>query len=95
MAEWPKLPRIDYFTDGLMKQIVDERWYRNYNENPYINIQVNQVETCKEMVINGLEYAILANLVVEPIRNYIQNRFATEKGKKSHGKHPCITIKSL
>ncbi|NAP01198.1 LysR family transcriptional regulator, partial [Halomonas sp. MG34] len=40
--------------------------YNNYKQQPNINIQVNQVETCKEMVINGLGYAILANLVVRP-----------------------------
>ncbi|WP_309228308.1 substrate-binding domain-containing protein [Virgibacillus saliphilus] len=45
---------------------MDHWWYRNYNQRPHINIQVNQVETCKEMVINGLGYAILANLVVRP-----------------------------
>ncbi|WP_156289589.1 LysR family transcriptional regulator [Oceanobacillus salinisoli] len=64
--ELPSLPRIDYFTDGLMKNIVDGWWYNHYSQNPYINIEVNQVETCKEMVINGLGYAILSNLVVRP-----------------------------
>jgi DNA-binding transcriptional LysR family regulator len=62
----PSLPRIDYFTDELMKDIVDHWWYNNYKQSPNINIQVNQVETCKEMVINGLGYAILADLVVRP-----------------------------
>lgn len=80
--ELPKLPRIDYFTDGLMKQIVDEWWFRNYNENPYINIQVNQVETCKEMVINGLGYAILANLVVEPYPELYTKPIRNSNGEK-------------
>ncbi|WP_138419580.1 LysR family transcriptional regulator [Aquibacillus sediminis] len=62
--ELPKLPRIDYFTDGLMRNIVDRWWYNHYSEMPSVHIQVNEVETCKEMVINGLGYAILANLVV-------------------------------
>ncbi len=67
--EWrdlPKLPRIDYYTDGNMKHAIDDWWYSNYTENPYVNIQVNQVETCKEMIINELGYAILAGLVVQP-----------------------------
>ncbi|MFC3039487.1 LysR family transcriptional regulator [Virgibacillus xinjiangensis] len=65
--EWqdlPEAPRIDYYTDEKMKDIVDAWWYSNYSQRPNINIQVNQVETCKEMVVNGLGYAILANLVV-------------------------------
>ncbi|GAB4073829.1 LysR family transcriptional regulator [Barrientosiimonas marina] len=60
----PQLPRIDYNTDEKMWAIIDNWWYKNYKQHPNINIQVNQVETCKEMIINGLGYAILANLVV-------------------------------
>lgn len=62
----PALPRIDYYTDGEMRNTIDNWWYSNYKEHPYVNIQVNQVETCKEMIINQLGYAILANLVVQP-----------------------------
>lgn len=80
--ELPRLPRIDYFTDGLMKSIVDDWWYRNYSESPYINIQVNQVETCKEMVINGLGYAILANLVVEPYPELFTKPILDSNGEK-------------
>lgn len=64
--ELPRLPRIDYYTDGNMRNTIDRWWFNNYKENPYVNIQVNQVETCKEMIINKLGYAILANLVVHP-----------------------------
>src|SRR5690625_7565934 len=49
-----------------MRNTIDRWWFNNYKENPYVNIQVNQVETCKEMIINKLGYAILANLVVHP-----------------------------
>ncbi|GAA0447797.1 LysR family transcriptional regulator [Lentibacillus halophilus] len=62
----PHLPRIDYDTDDKMRHIIDSWWYNTYKQHPNINIQVNQVETCKEMVINGLGYAVLANLVVRP-----------------------------
>ncbi|MBP2077050.1 LysR family transcriptional regulator [Oceanobacillus polygoni] len=62
----PRMPRIDYHTDEHMKSMVDEWWYHNYSQSPNITIQVNQVETCKEMIINGLGYAIIANLVVRP-----------------------------
>ncbi|MFC5591218.1 LysR family transcriptional regulator [Sporosarcina soli] len=62
----PALPRIDYHTDENMRSLVDTWWHSHYKQNPNINIQVNQVETCKEMVVNGLGYAILANLVVRP-----------------------------
>lgn len=79
--ELPKLPRIDYDTDENMKNLVEDWWYTNYNQRPNINIHVNQVETCKEMVINGLGYALLANLVVRPYPELIVKALHDEKGR--------------
>lgn len=67
--EWrdlPSLPQIAYDTDPVMKSMIDRWWQTNYNQAPYTNIVVNQVETCKEMILNDLGYGILAQLVVEP-----------------------------
>lgn len=67
--EWgdlPSLPRIDYHTDPTMKSMIDTWWFTHYKKPPYTNIFVNQVETCKEMILNQLGYGILAQLVVEP-----------------------------
>lgn len=82
--EWddlPHLPRIDYITDTEMRQIIDQWWYSNYQENPYVNIQVNHVETCKEMIVNGLGYSIVANLVVKPYRNLYVKPILDEKNR--------------
>lgn len=79
-GELPELPRVDYLTDALMKGLVDDWWYRNYDQKPYINIEVNQVETCKEMVVNGLGYAILANLVVQTHPDLFIKPIQDEKG---------------
>ncbi len=79
--ELPTLPRIDYYTDAHMKNMIDSWWYANYKENPYVNILVNQVETCKEMVINKLGYAILANLVVEPYPELIIKTLLNQNGQ--------------
>ena len=64
----PSLPRIEYHTDRIMRSTIDEWWAMNYKEDPYTTIHVNQVETCKEMILNELGYGILAQLVVEPYR---------------------------
>ncbi|RLL46880.1 LysR family transcriptional regulator [Oceanobacillus piezotolerans] len=66
LKDLPFLPRIDYHTDDLMRNLVDNWWYHHFYESPNVKIHVNQVETCKEMVINGLGYAIMASLVVRP-----------------------------
>src|SRR5699024_12065121 len=48
------------------KIIMDNWWHDQFDKSPNVNIRVNQVESCKEMVVNGLGYAILADLVVRP-----------------------------
>jgi DNA-binding transcriptional LysR family regulator len=78
----PTLPRIDYYTDENMKNLVDHWWYSKYNQRPNINIQVNQVDTCKEMIVNGLGYAVLANLVVRPHPELIVKPLTQPTGKE-------------
>ncbi|MDY7224432.1 LysR family transcriptional regulator [Halalkalibacterium halodurans] len=77
----PTLPRIDYHTDEKMRSIVDQWWYNQYKQKPNVTIQVNQVETCKEMVIHGLGYAIIANLVVRPYPELIIKPLHHPSGK--------------
>ncbi|MFT9846256.1 LysR family transcriptional regulator [Aneurinibacillus sp. REN35] len=61
----PQLPRIDYKTEYGFKTIMDHWWMENYTEPPSIVMEVDQVETCKEMVRHGLGYAIMPRLMLE------------------------------
>jgi DNA-binding transcriptional LysR family regulator len=67
MKDLPKLPRIEYKTDYLFKSILDNWWSENYSEPPLVSMEVDQVDTCKEMVINDLGYAIMQDIVVKNI----------------------------
>ncbi|MEH7381615.1 LysR family transcriptional regulator [Bacillus sp. JJ1533] len=67
IKELPNLPRIDYKTDNLLKSLVDNWWSENYSEPPMITMEVDQVDTCKEMVANGLGYAIMPGLILNGI----------------------------
>jgi DNA-binding transcriptional LysR family regulator len=69
MTDLPHLPRIDYRGDYLLKSVIDHWWAENYAEAPFISIEVDQVDTCKEMVINGLGYGILSSRVVTGIED--------------------------
>ena len=62
------MPRIEYKTDYVLKAIVDNWWTKNYTQEPLISIAVDQVDTCKEMVINGLGYGILPSLILDGIK---------------------------
>lgn len=56
------LPRINYQTDLLYKHMVDNWWAERFKQPPQISTTVDQGDTCKEMVMNGLGYAILPSL---------------------------------
>ncbi|MCM3567061.1 LysR family transcriptional regulator [Neobacillus mesonae] len=65
LADLPNLPRIDYSGDYLLKLLIDNWWAKNYTQPPFISIEVDQVDTCKEMVKNGLGYGILSSRVLK------------------------------
>ncbi|MFP3121862.1 LysR family transcriptional regulator [Ectobacillus funiculus] len=65
----PSLRRIDYKTDYILKSLVDNWWTQNYSQAPLTSIEVDQVDTCKEMVVNGLGYGILPSLILDGIKD--------------------------
>ncbi|SFK73700.1 DNA-binding transcriptional regulator, LysR family [Paenibacillus sp. 1_12] len=78
MGELPACSRIDYQTDYLFKSLVNNWWTENYAHPPLIGMEVDKVETCREMVIKGLGYAIVPSLVLEGIPN-IHKIYITDK----------------
>lgn len=76
----PALPRIEYSTDEKMRHTIDYWWYTNYKQHPTVSIQVHQVEACREMILNGLGYAILADLVVKPYPDLITKPLKDSSG---------------
>ncbi len=67
LEELPFLPRIDYETDHLFKTLIDNWWSENFSKSPMIAMKVDRGDTCREMVINGLGYAILPSMFVDDI----------------------------
>ncbi|MGO4890008.1 LysR family transcriptional regulator [Anaerobacillus sp. MEB173] len=64
LANLPNLPRVDYQTDGKLRTLIDKWWEENYQQPPQIAMIVDGTDTCKEMVLNNLGYAILPSLVI-------------------------------
>lgn len=65
ILDLPNLPRINYSGDYLLKSLIDNWWAENYIQPPLNSIEVDQVDTCKEMVINGLGYGILPSRMLK------------------------------
>lgn len=64
LTELPRLPRINYHTDGLIKSMIDKWWRENFSQPPTISMQVDKLATCKEMVKHGLGYAIMPSRIL-------------------------------
>lgn len=61
----PAEQRIDYRTGSVINSLVDSWWSDHYEIPPTIEMMVDSVEACKEMVLNGLGYAILPASIME------------------------------
>ncbi|MCK2005538.1 LysR family transcriptional regulator [[Brevibacterium] frigoritolerans] len=80
LSDLPNLPRIDYRTDQLYKQIIENWWAEHYSQPPYIAMSVDQGDTCKEMVLNGLGYAIMPSLFLDGIKDIYKIDLKDRKG---------------
>lgn len=52
------MPRVDFYADQMSNDQIDHWWYENFSAAPNIAITVKSGSTCREMVRNGLGYAI-------------------------------------
>jgi DNA-binding transcriptional LysR family regulator len=80
IADLPNLPRIDYSGDYLLKSLIDNWWAENCTQPPSVSIEVDQVDTCKEMVINGLGYGILSSRMLKDIEGLNKIDLTDQKG---------------
>jgi len=64
LGDLPRFPRIDYRTESLFKGIIDNWWAEHFEQPPYVGMTVDRVDTCKEMVIHGLGYAIVPRRIL-------------------------------
>ncbi|CAH8769188.1 LysR family transcriptional regulator [Paenibacillus dendritiformis] len=64
LQDLPSLPRINYKTEPSLQNTIELWWKERYSLPPNIAMEVDKMETGKEMVLNGLGYAILPTIVL-------------------------------
>lgn len=57
-------PFIQFKSDSDYYQEIQQWWQRHFNHNPKHQIIVDQIETCKQMAVNGIGYAILPSITL-------------------------------
>lgn len=65
LEQLPYLPRIEYKKDYKLNETINNWWWGHFAISPRITMTVERSDICREMVREGLGYAILPSLVVE------------------------------
>ena len=55
----PNLPQISYLTDSSLEPVIQEWWREYFSQPPRITMEVDSMDTCRQMVLHGLGWAIL------------------------------------
>lgn len=61
----PLLPRIDYISNKIVRQQLENWWKQNFSSPPFVGMEVDRVDSCREMVIKDLGYAFLPGAVLD------------------------------
>ncbi|OCA85111.1 LysR family transcriptional regulator [Pseudobacillus wudalianchiensis] len=81
LKDLPELPRIDYHTDQNLRTVVDNWWAENYTKPPLVSIDVDKAGTSKNMMANGLGYAILPGMLLNDLKDIYKIALRTKDGQ--------------
>lgn len=81
LQDLPSLPRINYKTEPSLQNTIDLWWKERYSLPPNIAMEVDKMETGKEMVLNGLGYAILPTIVLGGQDDLYKINLTTQHGE--------------
>ncbi len=57
-------PFIQFKSDSNYHMEIQRWWQRHFDQNPGRQITVDQIETCKQLALNGIGYAILPSITL-------------------------------
>ncbi len=73
LDQLPTNPYLSYRTDSSLTETIKGWWNDRFEDPPYTEMDLDRLETCKEMVKHGLGYAIAPLISISPKDNlYIQ-----------------------
>ncbi|MGG7618673.1 LysR family transcriptional regulator [Bacillus coreaensis] len=64
-------PFIQFKSDSNYFQEIQDWWYRNFQTSTKRTLVVDQIETCKQMALNGIGFAILPAITLNQMDNDI------------------------
>lgn len=62
LGDLPQLNYIKYETDQHLKTTLDNWWIKTFDVPAHVSMEVDRIETCKEMVKKGLGFSVMPNM---------------------------------
>lgn len=62
LKDLPYLPMISYKTDSELQNVIDRWWQSNFSVPPNITMYLDNIETSRKLVLNGLGFAIIPSI---------------------------------
>lgn len=84
LSELPKLGMIHYKTDTHLRTQIEKWWQSHFSVPPLINMEVDRIDTCFEMVKNSLGYGIFPSISLKNQKDLFMEEITDPKG------HPIL-----
>ncbi|MFD4819633.1 LysR family transcriptional regulator [Peribacillus butanolivorans] len=73
--ELPRFPRIIYKTDQAFQNLMDNWWSEHYSIPSNNTLEVDRLDTCEKMILNGFGYAIIPEICVNNGKIYTEKLY--------------------
>ncbi|WP_137790741.1 LysR family transcriptional regulator [Bacillus sp. E(2018)] len=73
-------PFIQFKSHSTYYQEIQDWWHTHFKTTPQKTIVVDQIETCKQMALNGIGYAILPSISLRPEDDFYKIPLTDKKG---------------
>lgn len=80
VAKLPSYKQIDYKTDSSLKEIINHWWTTEYASPASIEMEVDRLDTCKELVKSGLGYAIVPEICLKEEDKLYKSKVESKDG---------------
>lgn len=76
----PQIPLIQYQNDPSNQFLLDTWWSENFSIPPHIGMEVDRVDTCREMVCKGLGYGFLPSTILQEDQELYREKIIYKNG---------------
>lgn len=80
VQELPSYKQIDYKTDSSLKEIINRWWTTEFASPASIEMEVDRLDTCKELVKSGLGYSIVPEICLKEEENLYKSKVESKDG---------------